>query len=60
MKVAITLKDDGVTPGTLQGQVAIDFDINLEKALSVIKILLASTLPGDIASALSAQDQKQD
>jgi len=56
MKVSLNFKDDKATPGTLHGEVTIDFDINMKAALDALGKLQASNIPGAIAAVLSKKE----
>lgn len=56
MKVSLNFKDDGATPGTLHGEITIDFNINMKNALDALRKLQASNIPDAIAKVLSEKE----
>jgi len=58
MKVSLNFKDDRATPGTLHGEVTIDFDINMKNAVDALEKLQASNIPSAIATVLSKKESE--
>ena len=55
MKVSLEFKDDGQIPGTLHGEVKVDFNLSMENGLKTLQALRESNIAGKIAKILSKE-----